>query len=38
MIVLQDVIDSIDVPLFLRVPAVTLGQRRQERSGYHTAG
>ncbi|KAI0693017.1 P-loop containing nucleoside triphosphate hydrolase protein [Cytidiella melzeri] len=33
----QDVIDSLDVRVFLRVPEKVLKQRRHERHGYHTA-
>ena len=34
----QEVIDLLDVRLFLRAPEHVLKKRRQERSGYHTAG
>jgi nicotinamide/nicotinate riboside kinase len=34
----QDVIDQLDVRVFLRVPADVLRQRRHDRHGYHTAG
>jgi len=33
----QEVVDQIDVRLFLRVPHETLERRRHERHGYHTA-
>ncbi|GJJ06036.1 hypothetical protein Clacol_000223 [Clathrus columnatus] len=33
----QDVIDQLDIRLFLRVPNDVLKQRRHERHGYHTA-
>ncbi|GJF00105.1 nicotinamide riboside kinase [Phanerochaete sordida] len=33
----QEVIDSLDVRVFLRVPHDVLKQRRHERHGYHTA-
>lgn len=35
---LQDVIDTLDTRVFLRVPHDVLKQRRHERHGYHTAG
>jgi hypothetical protein len=38
LIVVQEVVDMLDVKLFLRVPRDTLRQRREERSGYATAG
>jgi nicotinamide/nicotinate riboside kinase len=34
----QDVIDQLDVRLFLRVPHDVLHRRRHERDGYYTAG
>lgn len=34
----QEVVDSLDVRLFLRVPHDVLKIRRHERHGYHTAG
>jgi nicotinamide/nicotinate riboside kinase len=34
----KDVIDELDVRLFLRTPHDVLKQRRHERHGYHTAG
>ena len=34
----QEVIDKLDVRIFLRVPHDVLKQRRHERHGYHTAG
>lgn len=34
----QDVIDQLDVRIFLRVPEDVLKKRRHERHGYHTAG
>ena len=36
--ILQEVVSSLDVRIFLRVPEETLKQRRHERHGYHTAG
>jgi len=33
----QDVIDQLDVRIFLRVPEEVLRKRRHERHGYHTA-
>lgn len=35
---LQDVIDTLDVRVFLRIPHNELKHRRDNRSGYHTAG
>lgn len=34
----QEVIDKLDVKIFLRVPHDVLKLRRHERHGYHTAG
>ena len=34
----QDVINQLDVRVFLRVPHDVLKKRRDERHGYHTAG
>ncbi|KAG6866673.1 hypothetical protein C0991_000783 [Blastosporella zonata] len=34
----QEVIDELDVRVFLRVPEPVLKKRRHERHGYHTAG
>jgi nicotinamide/nicotinate riboside kinase len=34
----QEVIDQLDVCIFLRVPHDVLKKRRHERHGYHTAG
>ena len=34
----KDVIDQLDVRIFLRVPHDVLKKRRHERHGYHTAG
>ena len=34
----QDVVDLLDVQIFMRVPYDVLKQRRHERHGYHTAG
>lgn len=34
----QEVIDQLDVRIFLRVPEPVLRKRRHERHGYHTAG
>ncbi|TFK53896.1 hypothetical protein OE88DRAFT_1654267 [Heliocybe sulcata] len=33
----KEVVDSLDVRIFLRVPYDVLKQRREERHGYHTA-
>jgi len=34
----QEVIDELDVRIFLRVPEEVLKKRRHQRHGYHTAG
>ncbi|KAF9467324.1 P-loop containing nucleoside triphosphate hydrolase protein [Collybia nuda] len=34
----EEVMDQLDVRIFLRVPEEVLKKRRHERSGYHTAG
>lgn len=36
--IMQEVVDSLDVRVMLRVPEDVLKQRRHERHGYHTAG
>ncbi len=37
-LVFQEVVDTLDARIFLRVPYDVLKKRRSERSGYATAG